>query len=128
MRQSIFTLLGLTTALLLAGCSTFDMQGSQGQPGAVQPPAPQTPAPQTPAPAPVGNTGAPLGDVCNVQGAQWAVGQAPTARVTEEARVRSGSYMARVLRPGQVTTKELDPRRLNLELDAGGKIIAARCG
>ena len=38
------------------------------------------------------------------------------------------SRMARVLRPGQMVTKELDRQRLNLELDAGGKIIAARCG
>jgi hypothetical protein len=36
--------------------------------------------------------------------------------------------MVRILRPGQMVTKEFDPERLNLEVDAAGRIIAARCG
>ncbi|MBC7477848.1 MAG: proteinase inhibitor I78, partial [Pseudorhodobacter sp.] len=46
----------------------------------------------------------------------------------EEARQRSGSYMARVLRPGQVVTMEFSAQRLNLDLNAAGVITGVRCG
>lgn len=65
---------------------------------------------------------------CNAQAAQFAVGQNSTASVMESARARSGAHMARILRPGQVTTMEFNAQRLNLEVDAGGRIVAARCG
>jgi len=65
---------------------------------------------------------------CNAQPAQFAVGQSSTATVMESARVRSGAQMARILRPGQITTKEFNAQRLNLEVDATGRIIAVRCG
>ena len=105
----------MMAALVLAGCSSFTPLG----PTEKTPPA---------APAPIGKSTAPVGDVCNVQAAQWAVGKTPTARVVEDARVRSGARMARVMQKGQVTTMEFDQQRLNLELDAEGKIVAARCG
>ena len=50
------------------------------------------------------------------------------AKVVEAARVSAGALMVRILRPGQMVTKEFDPERLNLEVDAAGRIIAARCG
>ena len=56
------------------------------------------------------------------------VGKTNTEHNVNEARKRSGAYMARVLRPGQVTTREFNAERLNLEVDATGRIIAARCG
>ena len=65
---------------------------------------------------------------CNAQPAKFAVGQSSTATVMESARVRSGAQMARILRPGQITTKEFNAQRLNLEVDATGRIIAVRCG
>ena len=70
----------------------------------------------------------PSGSVCNAQGAQFAVGKTPSTSVVEEARQRSGSYMTRVLRPGQVVTMEFNAQRLNLDLDAAGVIRAVRCG
>ncbi len=36
--------------------------------------------------------------------------------------------MARILRPGQMVTKEYNAQRLNLEVDANGRIVAVRCG
>ena len=36
--------------------------------------------------------------------------------------------MARILRPGQAVTKEFDAERVNLEVDAQGRIVAVRCG
>ena len=80
----------------------------------------------TPAPA-TGPTGAPRGDLCNAQAAQSWVGQTSTAKVVEAARVQSGALMARILRPGQMVTKEYNAQRLNLEVDANGRIVAARC-
>jgi hypothetical protein len=65
---------------------------------------------------------------CNAQPAQSAVGQNSTASVMESARVRSGAQMARILRPGQMITKEFNAQRLNLEVDANGRILAVRCG
>jgi hypothetical protein len=71
---------------------------------------------------------APVGGVCDAQGAQWALGRSGTARVAEEARVRAGARMARVLHNGQAAVGAPDPERLNLEVDGNGKVIGARCG
>ena len=92
----------LATVALLAGCAS--------------------PGPAT------GPTGAPLGGTCDAAPAQSFVGQNTTAKVMEAARVRSGALMARVLRPGQMITKEFDAQRVNLEVNAAGRIVAVRCG
>ena len=65
---------------------------------------------------------------CNQAAAQWAVGKTNTENTIREARKRSGAYMARVLRPGQITTREFNAERLNLEVDGTGRIIKAFCG
>ncbi|MDU7587684.1 MAG: hypothetical protein E7K47_09845 [Acidovorax sp.] len=57
--------------LMMAGCSSIG-------PGS------------SPAPAPIGASTAPVGGECNAQGAQAAVGKNATAKVVEDARVRSG--------------------------------------
>ena len=77
---------------------------------------------------PLGASQAPVGGNCDAQGAQWAVGQSGTARVVEEARVRAGARMARVLRQGPSAGQAFDAQRLSLEVDGSGKVIAARCG
>ncbi|WP_312758022.1 I78 family peptidase inhibitor [Pulveribacter sp.] len=100
----------------LAGCSSIGLPG--GGSG----------APATPAPAPIGASTAPVGSTCDAQGAQWAVGRSSTAKVVEEARVRAGARMARILRPGQAATMEFNGERLNLQVDGAGKVTAARCG
>ena len=70
----------------------------------------------------------PQGGTCSAGPAQSVVGQQATASVMEQARLRSGALMARILRPGQAVTKEFDAERLNLEVDAQGRIVAVRCG
>ena len=99
----------LGVVALMGGCASHG-----------QAPAPTQPQAQAQAPAPEA--------LCNAQPAQAAVGQNSTASVVELARVRSGAQMARVLRPGQVITKEFNAQRLNLEVDANGRIVAVRCG
>ena len=111
MRPSFARLAALALTALVTGCAGYSA-----------PPAP---------PAPPGSTdGAalPPASRCNAQAAQFAVGQSSTGSVMESARARSGAQMARILRPGQMVTKEFDAQRLNLEVDGSGRIVAARCG
>ncbi|MCD2511379.1 I78 family peptidase inhibitor [Comamonas endophytica] len=93
---------------LLAGCSSMDAPWSKGRAGANRAPAPK--------------------QICNAQPAQNLVGRTNTAQNLEQARQRSGAAMARVLHPGQMTTKEFNAERVNLEVDATGRILAVRCG
>lgn len=101
--------LPLLASALMSGCA------NQATPSAGAASAPATP-PAAPA------------ALCDAAPAQSAVGQTATASVMESARVRSGAQMARVLRPGQIITKEFNAQRLNLEVDANGRILAVRCG
>ena len=70
----------------------------------------------------------PRGGQCDAAPAQAFVGQQSTASVSEKARVASGAAMARVLHPNQMTTREFNAERLNLVIDASGRITAVRCG
>lgn len=104
MRRRLLPALG--TAALLAACTS----------------------PPAPAPIDVRPNIPPPGGRCNAGPAQSAIGQASTARNVEAARVAAGARLARTLRPGEMVTKEFDAERLNLEVDAKGRIVAVRCG
>jgi hypothetical protein len=93
---------------LLAGCSSMDAPWSKGRADSAPTPAPR--------------------QICNAQPAQAFVGRTNTSQNLEQARQRAGAGMARVLHPGQITTKEFNAERLNLEVDATGRILAVRCG
>ncbi|WP_440107661.1 I78 family peptidase inhibitor [Acidovorax sp. BL-A-41-H1] len=112
--------ISVAAALALTGCAGY------GQPPAAATPVAQAPSGPTATPAPVDVPA--MAAPCNAQPAQFAVGQSSTATVMESARVRSGAQMARILRPGQMITKEFNAQRLNLEVDGTGRIIAVRCG
>ncbi len=101
MKRSL-SFVALPLLLVLAGCAT-------------------APAP---APAPAG----PGGGACNAAAAQFVVGRNADAAMQEAARLRSGARIVRTLRPGQVVTMESSGERLNLELDAGGRVVRVRCG
>ena len=83
-----------------------------------------------PAPAPLPAPAPPSrGDnECKAADAQFAVGQNADAALLEQARQRSGSRIARILRPGQMVTMEYSAERLNLDVDASGKVASVRCG
>lgn len=85
------------------------------------------PGPSTPGAAGNAPAARPL-QRCDAAAAQWAVGKTNTVHHVEEARRRSGALMARVLRPNQPVTLEYDAERLNLQIDATGRIVAATCG
>lgn len=101
----------LGMAALMAGCASHG-------PAPAAAPSPTQSQAQAPAPD----------TLCNAQPAQAVVGQSSTASVVESARARSGARMVRILRPGQMVAKEFDTQRLNLEVDANGRILAVRCG
>ncbi len=65
---------------------------------------------------------------CNAEAAQQHVGHAATAEMIEAARKDAGADRARTLKPGQVVTMEYLAGRLNLYLDASGKIERIACG
>ena len=65
---------------------------------------------------------------CNALEAKVAVGKQATAALVNDSRIRSGSQMARVIRPGQMVTKEYVAARLNLAVDDSGVVTAVTCG
>lgn len=65
---------------------------------------------------------------CNADGARFAVGQQLSPQLEAAARVRAGAGLVRTLKPGQVVTMELNGARLNLDVDARGRVTDVRCG
>ena len=65
---------------------------------------------------------------CNAAPAQFAVGQLADARLEDEARLKSGSKVSRVLKPDQMVTKEFNTSRLNLYVDQSGRVLRVQCG
>ena len=84
-----------------------------------QPPGPAAPVAAPPAVV--------AGD-CNAAAAQFAVGRQADAQLRAEAQAKTGARVVRVLRPGDMVTMEFSAQRLNLDVDAAGKVTAARCG
>lgn len=113
---------------LLTGCA--GMPGGMGMGTGAGSRTTGTPSVQVPAtpPAPQWQTPGPRGGACNAAPAQSTIGQQSTGAVIEKARVASGAAMARVLRPNQPTTLEFNHERLNVVVDAAGRITAVRCG
>ena len=68
------------------------------------------------------------GRVCNAARAQQLVGRQATAELGAEAMRLTGAAMMRWLRPGDIVTMEYREDRLNVELDARGRVKALRCG
>jgi hypothetical protein len=96
---------------LAAGALVLALQAC-AQPAA--PPPPQRPA------APEGQ--------CNSAGAEFAIGHVAGEALSSQAATRAGASRVRVLRPGQMVTQEFDASRLNLEVDASGRVVRVRCG
>lgn len=86
-------------------------------------PTPPPGSPASPAPPPPAMAGE-----CDASRIQDLVGRPFSDALLEQARTRAGARVARTLRPGQAITMEFSSQRLNLELDADGKVARARCG
>jgi uncharacterized lipoprotein YajG len=98
-------LLAATGAILLTACAA---PGSATAPASAAPPEPVF--------------------QCNADGARFAVGQQLSPQLEAAARVRAGAGTSRALKPGEVVTMELNGGRLNLDVDARGRVTDVRCG
>lgn len=96
--MSRFTLLLLPASLALAACAT--------------------PTPD----APVAHAR------CDAAAAQRHVGHPATPEMVEAARRDAGAERVRTIKPGQMVTMEYLAGRLNLYLDASGRIERIACG
>ena len=65
---------------------------------------------------------------CRAAGAEAVLGRIVDDQVISDAIVGSGAMRSRVIRPGSNVTLELDPLRLNLEVDETGRVRRLRCG
>lgn len=65
---------------------------------------------------------------CQAAPAQGAMGQVATPQRAEAARQQAQARIVRVIRHGEVVTKEHDTGRLNLQLDEHGRVIRVYCG
>ena len=68
------------------------------------------------------------GRICNAAPAKHLVGRPATAELGAEALRVTGSGNLRWIRPGDIVTMEFRADRLNIELDAQGRVTRLRCG
>ncbi len=66
---------------------------------------------------------------CDAQAAAAVlIGRTRSATVEAQALERSGARSIRWIAPGEAVTMDYQAERLNVELDAGGRVIRTRCG
>lgn len=65
---------------------------------------------------------------CQAEQVAWAVGQIATEATLARVRQESGASQLRPIAPGQATTRDLRPDRLNVFVDAANAIVRITCG
>jgi hypothetical protein len=65
---------------------------------------------------------------CTAANAKQYLGQELDAHNADDARAYAGAMRSRVIKPGEPVTMDVDPLRLNVELDENGRIHRLRCG
>jgi hypothetical protein len=65
---------------------------------------------------------------CDAAPVQQLVGRQSTTEIGTEARSRSGAASIRWIRPGDVVTMDYREDRLNIHLDARGRVARLVCG
>ncbi len=65
---------------------------------------------------------------CNAQAVQDLVGRHASSLIAEGARQRAGAQRVRMIGHDEMVTKEYDAGRLNLQLDAQGRVARVYCG
>ena len=127
--RPIRLLASLAVVATLAACSAG---GSPEDDGAEQEQAiaaAQQAAESAATPATEGtDAAAPPARACDASQVQGLVGQKADDAIAEQARGDAGARHVRLLKPGQMVTMEFDGERLNIEVDADGRIVAVRCG
>ncbi len=70
----------------------------------------------------------PTSTACNAEAGAALVGRAATAALGAEALRLTGARRLRWIRPGDVVTMDYSPQRLNVHLDAEGRVGRLACG
>ncbi len=70
---------------------------------------------------------APVTGVCDASGAEFAIGAVATPSLVEQARIGANANTARVIEPGDAVTLDYRTDRLNIELNASGRVTAVSC-
>jgi len=96
------TLWVAVATLTLAACSSVDLNAPEAQGGAPR--------------------------ICNADKASHIAGQKITPQLEQQALQSSGAGMLRVIRPGQMITKEYRSERINLQLNDFDVVVRAYCG
>jgi hypothetical protein len=66
---------------------------------------------------------------CHAAGAQAELGKLVDDETADNARAEAGAMRARIVRFGGIPTMvDIDPQRLNIEVDETGRIRRLRCG
>jgi hypothetical protein len=65
---------------------------------------------------------------CKAAGARAELGKTVDDAVSDSARASAGALRARIIKPGDAVTQDIDPQRLNIEVDDTGRIRRLRCG
>jgi Peptidase inhibitor I78 family len=65
---------------------------------------------------------------CRAEAAQRFVGQQSDRATVQAAVAASGAKSARVIEPGMMVTMDYRGDRLNIRVDANGRIVALTCG
>lgn len=66
--------------------------------------------------------------ICDAGAVQWMIGELPDDALVERARLAAGAASVRVIAEGMMVTQDYRDDRLNLDLDARGRVRAVRCG
>lgn len=66
--------------------------------------------------------------ICNADKASHVTGKHMTPQLEQEAQRSSGAGIIRVIRPGQMVTKDYRSERLNLQLNDHDAVVRAYCG
>lgn len=65
---------------------------------------------------------------CDAAGAQKLIGRSKSAKVRAEALRLSGATALRWIAPGTMVTMDYREDRVNLRVDAAGKVVKVDCG
>lgn len=65
---------------------------------------------------------------CDASKAQWALGELADDALAERARLAASAASVRVIGHDMMVTQDYREDRLNLDLDAQGRVRAVRCG
>lgn len=117
----------LLAVLLLAACAACAGKPAPEGGGSATADGPPPPALDLSADAP-GTAPEEPAMTCRADTLSWTIGQLADDALVARARAEAGADRVRVIRPGMAVTMDYREDRLNLDVDAEGKVVAARCG